>query len=93
MAASRLGLAYQKLSLQLITHSLGVPQLLLHILPLNDLLIASRVINRCKVRKRILPLLAVFLRFMLELLKDEASNPLLISLKLRIAESHTVAVK
>ena len=62
---SRLSLAYQKLSLQLITNGLEIPQLLLHILPLNDLLIASWVINRCKIGEWVLPLLAVFLRFML----------------------------
>ena len=82
---SRLSLAYQKLSLQLITNGLEVPQLLLHILPINDLLIASWVINRCKIGERVFPLLAVLLRFMLKLLKDEACNPLLISLELRIA--------
>ena len=86
MAASSLGLAYQKLSLQLITHSFEIPQLLLHILMLNNVLIRiSRVVYSCKVGKRVFPLLTGFLGFILELLKEEAGDPLLISLKLRIA--------
>ena len=86
MAASRLGLAYQKLSLQLITYGLKITQLLLHILMLNNVLIRiSRVVYSCKVGKRVFPLLTGFLGFILELLKEEAGDPLLISLKLRIA--------
>ena len=86
MAASRLGLAYQKLSLQLITHGLEIPQLLLHILMLNNVLIRiTRVVYSCKIGKRVFPFLTGFLGFILELLKDETGDPLLISLKLGIA--------
>ena len=81
-----MGLAYQKLSLQLITHSLEIPQLLLHILMFNNVLIRiTRVVYSCKVGKRVFSLLTGFFGFILELLKDEAGDALLISLKLRIA--------